>query len=62
MKKLGLVIKNNEALRSNGSKLQLFNGKIHYKWSLSIAMLNYQGVRGYHSINMIQFYIYYSNI
>ena len=22
----------------------MFNGKIHYKWSFSIAMLNYQGV------------------
>jgi hypothetical protein len=24
----------------------MFNGKIHYKWSFSIAMLNYQRVDG----------------
>jgi hypothetical protein len=25
-------------------KITIFNGKIHYKWSFSIAMLNYQRV------------------
>ena len=25
-------------------KIPIFNGKIHYKWSFSIAMLNYQRV------------------
>jgi hypothetical protein len=25
-------------------KITIFNGKIHYKWQFSIAMLNYQRV------------------
>jgi len=25
-------------------KITIFNGKIHYKWPFSIAMLNYQRV------------------
>ena len=29
-------------------KIPIFNGKIHYKWSFSIAMLNYQRVHGPH--------------
>ena len=27
--------------------ITMFNGKIHYKWSFSIAMLNYQRVYGF---------------
>ena len=30
-------------------KITMFNGKIHYKWSFSIAMLNYQRVQVPHS-------------
>jgi len=26
-------------------KIAIFNGKIHYKWPFSIAMLNYQAVK-----------------
>ena len=28
-------------------KITIFNGKIHYKWPFSIAMLNYQRVSGF---------------
>ena len=28
-------------------KITIFNGKIQYKWSFSIAMLNYQRVYGF---------------
>ena len=31
-------------IQKTDGKITMFNGKIHYKWSFSIAMLNYQRV------------------
>ena len=40
----------------------MFNGKIHYKWSFSIAMLNYQRVNLGLLLNYIELLLYQQHL